>query len=367
MRYHNITKDDMLNGEGLRVSLWVSGCPHHCDECFNPETHKLTSGIPFTTQEIQEIDEQLNKDYVSGLSLLGGDPLHLSNRTEITLLCEHVKRQFPEKNIWCWTGYLFEDVKNLKIMDYLDVLVDGKFIKGLKDNNFHWRGSEQQVLWRKQNGVWVAREEDNRAFPIKGFESYLAFRDGRIFSTKTNSILQAEKNNSGYPMVMLYKNDGRRYNMLVHRIIADTFIPNESNLPCVNHKDEDKTNNNVSNLEWCTYEYNNNYGTARERMSNKMKGRKRPEQSKNCMKQFGHKVKQITMDGKVVSEYCSIREAGRVTGICSHSIYACCNGKRKTAGGYKWERVQVNGEWRVDADERTELEIRSTETGCGCR
>ena len=338
MRYHNILHDDMRNGDGLRVVLFVSGCSHHCKECFNPETHKLTSGIPFTENEIKEIDDQLEKDYISGLSLLGGDPLHLANRTEITLLCEHVKNKFPNKSIWCWTGYLFEDVKDLKVMDYLDVLIDGKFVVDLKDNDFYWRGSEQQILWRKEKGEWKAKTEDNRALPIKGFESYRAFRDGRIFSAKTNSILQPGKNNSGYSMVMLYKNDGKRYNKLVHRIIAETFIPNENNFPCVNHKDENKANNDIDNLEWCTYEYNNNYGTSRERMSKKMKGRKNPKQSERCMKQFGHKVEQWSLDGELLNKFCSMREAGRATGICSHSISGCCNGKRKTAGGYVWKR-----------------------------
>lgn len=148
MNYHNITKDDMLNGDGLRVVLWVAGCEHHCKGCHNPITWDENGGLLFDKAAKQEIFEELKKDYVSGITFNGGDPLHIKNRTDITVLAKEIKEIFPSKTIWLYTGYTYEAVKDLEIISYLDVLVDGKFVKELADVNYHWAGSTNQKIIR---------------------------------------------------------------------------------------------------------------------------------------------------------------------------------------------------------------------------
>ena len=144
MRYHNITKDDMLNGEGLRVVLWVAGCTHGCPGCHNPVTWDIQGGIPFDEGAWKEIQAELEKEYVSGFTLSGGDPLHPDNRQEIGRLAQRVKEQYPQKNIWLYTGYLWEEIKGLPWLRSVDVVVDGEFMLSRKDNNLHWKGSSNQ-------------------------------------------------------------------------------------------------------------------------------------------------------------------------------------------------------------------------------
>ena len=144
MRYHNITKADMLNGDGLRVVLWVSGCSHCCKECQNPITWDPNGGLIFDEEAKQEVFEELSRDYISGLTLSGGDPLYFSNRTDIGKLVREVKEKFPTKTIWLYTGFVWESICNLELIKYLDVLVDGEFIVEQKDNQLHWRGSKNQ-------------------------------------------------------------------------------------------------------------------------------------------------------------------------------------------------------------------------------
>ena len=144
MNYHNITKDDMLNGDGLRVVLWVSGCSHGCKGCHNRITWDPDSGLPFDEAAKEEIFTELEKDYISGLTLSGGDPLFPGNRHTIETLVREVKERFPKKTIWLYTGYSWEQIADLPIMEFIDVLVDGKFIESLKDNKLHWRGSSNQ-------------------------------------------------------------------------------------------------------------------------------------------------------------------------------------------------------------------------------
>ena len=146
MNYHNITKDDMLNGDGLRVVLWVSGCTHHCDGCQNPITWDLAGGIPFDEAAEDELFEALSKPHVSGITFSGGDPLHPFNRQEVFRLMKKCKELFPEKTVWSYTGFLWEDVKDLEGMKYVDVLADGRFVKELNDNNLHWVGSSNQKI-----------------------------------------------------------------------------------------------------------------------------------------------------------------------------------------------------------------------------
>lgn len=144
MNYHNITKDDMKNGDGLRVVLWVAGCEHHCKNCQNPITWDPNDGLFFDTFAVLEILSQLEKDYIEGITFSGGDPLYLANRSEITLFCQAIKDSYSDKTIWLYTGYLYEDISDLPVMKYIDVLVDGPFVEQLKDNNLKWRGSSNQ-------------------------------------------------------------------------------------------------------------------------------------------------------------------------------------------------------------------------------
>ena len=144
MNYHNILHDNMLNGEGLRVVLFVSGCERHCKGCQNPETWDKNSGIPFGAEEVSEIFMELSESYISGLTLVGGEPLLLCNVGLLTELCKEVKETFPDKTIWCYTGFKYEEVKELDIMNYIDVLLDGEFIQELADEKIKWVGSSNQ-------------------------------------------------------------------------------------------------------------------------------------------------------------------------------------------------------------------------------
>ena len=146
MNYHNITKDDMLNGDGLRVVLWVSGCTHCCDGCQNPETWDLSSGIEFDKAAHDELFEALKPDYVSGITFSGGDPLHPFNREEILALAKELKEKMPEKTVWLYTGFLWEEVKDAIDLSNIDVLVDGEFKQELNDNNLKWIGSSNQRI-----------------------------------------------------------------------------------------------------------------------------------------------------------------------------------------------------------------------------
>lgn len=144
MRYHNITKDDMLNGDGLRVVLWVAGCSHGCRGCHNPVTWDPQGGLPFTEKECCEIFQELEKDYVSGITFSGGDPLHPANIDEITRLADRIKKKYPKKTIWLYTGALWEDLKSENILQYLDVLVDGEFKLEQMNLGLEWKGSANQ-------------------------------------------------------------------------------------------------------------------------------------------------------------------------------------------------------------------------------
>ncbi len=144
MRYHNITKDDMRNGDGLRVVLWVAGCNHCCRECQNPITWDPAGGLPFDDAAKQEIFEQLDKDYISGVTLSGGDPLYPGNRIDVRKLCAELKEKYPEKTIWLYTGDRWESVREDPVMKYVDVLVDGEFHREEKDVKLLWKGSRNQ-------------------------------------------------------------------------------------------------------------------------------------------------------------------------------------------------------------------------------
>ena len=144
MRYHNITKDDMLNGEGLRTVLWVAGCSHHCPQCHNPVTWDINGGLVFDEQAKEELFEELKKDYVSGVTFSGGDPFHLENREEIGALAKEIREKFPDKTIWLYTGYEWEEICHEEIVNYLDVCVDGEFEVDKKEISLKWKGSSNQ-------------------------------------------------------------------------------------------------------------------------------------------------------------------------------------------------------------------------------
>lgn len=150
MKYIMIRTDDMLNGSGLRVILFVSRCSHHCFGCHNPETWRCDSGMLFDDEAKNKIFEELNKDYISGLTLSGGDPLHEDNRNDILSLVKEVKERFPYKNIWLYTGYeydyVLENQDTFEILKYCDVLVDGKFEQDKADVKYRWAGSTNQKI-----------------------------------------------------------------------------------------------------------------------------------------------------------------------------------------------------------------------------
>ncbi|MBP3457691.1 MAG: anaerobic ribonucleoside-triphosphate reductase activating protein [Lachnospiraceae bacterium] len=144
MRYHNITKDDMLNGDGLRVVLWVAGCSHCCKDCHNPITWDPNGGVLFDEEAKAELFEQLDKSYISGITFSGGDPLHAANRLDVRNLMEEIKTRYPNKTIWLYTGDVWENILHYPLMKFVDVLVDGEFVADLKDPKLLWKGSSNQ-------------------------------------------------------------------------------------------------------------------------------------------------------------------------------------------------------------------------------
>lgn len=144
MRYHNITTDDMLNGDGLRVVLWVAGCNHCCKECHNPVTWDPDGGLLFDRDAKDEIFEQLDKSYISGITFSGGDPLHPSNRLDVKELMAEVKEKYTDKTIWLYTGDSWEEILHYPMMKYVDVLVDGEFRVEERDAKLLWKGSANQ-------------------------------------------------------------------------------------------------------------------------------------------------------------------------------------------------------------------------------
>jgi len=144
MNYHNITKEDMLNGDGIRVVLWVAGCNHGCKNCHNPITWDPNGGLPFDESAEAELFEALDKPHIDGITFSGGDPLFPDNRSEIFRLIKKCRELYPNKSVWLYTGYKWEEVNNLPDIKLIDVLVDGEFVDELKDNNLEWVGSSNQ-------------------------------------------------------------------------------------------------------------------------------------------------------------------------------------------------------------------------------
>lgn len=146
MNYHKIEKHSIANGTGIRCVLWVSGCLLHCKGCQNPQTWCFDSGTPFDDNAIQELCNALDKPYIQGLTLSGGNPM--DNIPEVLNVCRMVKEKFPNKDIWLYSGYTFEQLQQhqpaMSVLEYVDVLVDGPYIEEQRDLTLSWRGSRNQ-------------------------------------------------------------------------------------------------------------------------------------------------------------------------------------------------------------------------------
>lgn len=160
MRYLNITHPDVNNGLGCRVTLWVSGCSHKCPGCHNQGTWDYNIGSPLKNAW-KEIKEQLEKSYIKGLTVSGGDPLAQSEESlnELYLFLKKVKKTFPSKDIWLYTGYVMDEINKdenkWKILEFCDVVVDGPYVKDLRDTTLPFRGSSNQKIWFKEGNQFV--------------------------------------------------------------------------------------------------------------------------------------------------------------------------------------------------------------------
>lgn len=177
---------------------------------------------------------------------------------------------------------------------------------------------------------------------IKGYPDYFIDENGNVYSKKSGRYLRGSVMTNGYKSVELFTASGKSKRLLVHRLVADAFIPNPDGLPVVNHKDESRDNNSVDNLEWCTHKYNVNYGTAPERRAKGLEGFRNSERIKETARKNGKAVcipvTQLTKAGEIVAEYASGKEASIKTGINHAHIMANCAGKGyKSAGGYRWQ------------------------------
>ena len=145
MKYNKIRKMDIANGPGVRVSIFFQGCAFHCKNCFNPETWDFNAGEEFNDEVIEKIIKLCEPDYITGLSMLGGEPMHPKNIEGTTKLAKRFKEVYPNKSLWSWSGFLFDrDLKDKEVMKYIDVLVDGQFVDELRNPNLKWRGSSNQ-------------------------------------------------------------------------------------------------------------------------------------------------------------------------------------------------------------------------------
>ncbi len=162
MNYAAIKKHDVANGPGIRTSLFVSGCTHHCKGCFNKEAWDFNYGSPFTTSIMYDILEAVKPDYIKGLTLLGGEPFEYANQIALLPLAKAFREKYPNKSLWCYSGYTFDvDMKDMinkwpetkEFLSYIDVLVDGKFIEEEKDLNLRFRGSQNQRVIMVQESL----------------------------------------------------------------------------------------------------------------------------------------------------------------------------------------------------------------------
>ena len=193
MRYHNITKDDMLNGDGLRVVLWVAGCEHCCKGCQNPVTWDPNGGLEFDEDAKREIFEQLDQSYISGITFSGGDPMHCANRSGVKQLAMEIREKYPDKTIWLYTGDTWETVMNSSLMKYVDVLVDGEFEQDKKDATLMWKGSSNQRVI----DVQATLASDNKSIPVLHCEDHDDIpmgREANIIPFSVNGSCAVKKN-----------------------------------------------------------------------------------------------------------------------------------------------------------------------------
>lgn len=145
MRYNKIRKMDISNGPGIRVSIFMQGCAFNCKNCFNPETHDFNGGEEFTDKTIERIISLCANENVVGLSILGGEPMHPKNIDGTMRLAKAFKEKYPDKTVWAWTGYLFDEyLSDKKVCRYLDVVVDGQYVEELHNPSLKWKGSSNQ-------------------------------------------------------------------------------------------------------------------------------------------------------------------------------------------------------------------------------
>lgn len=145
MKYNKIRKMDISDGPGVRISIFMQGCTFNCKECFNPETHDFNGGKEFTDVTINRVLELCENENIEGLSILGGEPMHPKNIEGTTKLAKAFKEKFPNKNLWIWSGFLFDrDLKNKEVLKYVDVLVDGQYVDELRNPKLKWKGSSNQ-------------------------------------------------------------------------------------------------------------------------------------------------------------------------------------------------------------------------------
>ncbi len=144
MRYNTIRKMDISNGPGVRVSIFMQGCAFHCKNCFNSNTWDFDGGKEFTIETIDKVLELCGEDYIKGLSILGGEPMHPVNIEGTTALAQAFKTKYPNKTLWIWSGFLFEQLKDKEVLKYVDVLVDGQYVDELHDPRLKWKGSSNQ-------------------------------------------------------------------------------------------------------------------------------------------------------------------------------------------------------------------------------
>ena len=150
MNIYSYLKCDVANGAGLRVVCFFSGCSHHCEGCYSKETWKFSAGYLFDKQMQNQVIKDLSNPYITGLTVSGGDCLHPRNAKYLLPFLQRVKLELPEKDIWCWSGHTFQELKNnllqAQCLEYIDILVDGKFVKDLYDPDLQWRGSKNQKI-----------------------------------------------------------------------------------------------------------------------------------------------------------------------------------------------------------------------------
>lgn len=165
MRYNKIRKMDIANGPGVRVSIFMQGCCFNCKNCFNPETHDFAGGKEFTDETIAHILTIADKEYIKGLSILGGEPMHPKNIDGSGRLAKAFKEKFPDKTVWVWTGFLFDNLKDKDALKFVDVLIDGQFVEEKHNPLLKFRGSSNQRIIDvqkslKENKVIVLADDE---------------------------------------------------------------------------------------------------------------------------------------------------------------------------------------------------------------